>query len=60
MNAATEPIAAAPTQRGRMIFGSTVFVVGQLAPLAVALVIPIGMWTGRMAKRAETAVDRGK
>jgi hypothetical protein len=38
MNAPTEPIATAPTPRGRMIFGATVFVVGQLAPLAVPLV----------------------
>ena len=38
MNAPTEPMAAAPTPRGRMIFGTTVFVMGQLAPLAVPLV----------------------
>ncbi len=38
MNAPTEPIAATPTPRGRMIFGTSVFVVGQLAPLAVPLV----------------------
>ena len=40
MNAPTEPMAAAPTPRGRMIFGTTVFVMGQLAPLAVPLVWP--------------------
>lgn len=38
MNAAIEPTAAAPVPRGRMIFGTTVFVVGQLAPLTVPLV----------------------
>lgn len=27
--------------------------------LSWLILIPIGMWTGRMAKRAETAVDRG-